>query len=125
MHAKNLIISWIFTLLFSSVLFAGDAQTFSENGVQITVEKDTDSIKGYKAFKITAQNTSGADRSLNAKILLQNNNAKMPKGGSGSCTVFLGLPAGSTKTEVKQCKETSDSNSWVFEIVKVYTFLPK
>jgi hypothetical protein len=115
-----------FLFLITLTMFAAGALSSEEseqNGVKVSVEKAADSIKGFKAFKVVARNTSSGPRSLNMKIYLNDRNRKEPAGAQGECTVFMNLEPGASKSEVKQCKETGTSNDWSIQIIKVYEFL--
>lgn len=111
----------ILIVLTGFSLSAREYQT-SKDGVNVTVKKINDNLKGFKLFQVTVKNTNNTKKTLNSKIFLQNRNVKQPKGGSGDCTIFIQLAPGQTRTEKKQCKETSKSNDWSFEIVKIYNF---
>jgi len=101
----------------------GDAEkTATENGLTVTVKKMADEIKGFKTFAVVAETTSGAKKTLNGRICLEDQTRKQPPCGSGECTIYMELGAGEKKTMKKDCKEASRSNVWSVKIVKVYDF---
>ena len=124
---RKLVNGIAFVLLAAApmALNAKQARTKVKNDVTVTVEKAADKVKGFRAFTVKAVNSSDGPRSLNMKIYLNKSRVKEPTGIRGSCTVFIPLPPGSSKSIVKQCKEKRPSNQWTFRIIKVYKFLLK
>lgn len=118
---KKRILSGILALSAVIPLALWADQTASENGIDVTVKQLPDEIKGFKTFDVTLKSSRKTDHSVQVEIMLNDNTVKEPAGARGKCTVMVGLKGGSTMNEKKQCKETSPSNSFSVQIVKVYS----
>lgn len=117
--------SLIYLLVMVVVVMVGpifaDAQTVTEDGIEVSVSPLPEEIKGFKTFDVTLKSSRGTDHSVQVEILLNNNTVKEPGGARGTCTVMIGLKGGTTMNEKKHCKETASSNSFSVQIKKVFS----
>ena len=103
-------------------LFSIEAQAakrFEKDGIIIELQPAAIEIDGYRNFEVKIMNLAEAPRSVHAQFKLTTRLGD----SAGSCTLFVQLQPGESKTRTKACKETALSRSFTFEIIKVYRML--
>lgn len=101
---------------------AGDARTYRESGLIITVIKLPDEMSGHKTFEVTVTNQNAIKKSLNGRICLFDLRIRQAECGSGECPVYLEVPPKSKVAKKWNCREKSFFSAWTFVIVRVYDY---
>lgn len=106
--------------IISVGIFAQNQTTrYEKDGIIIEVQTQNEEVDGFRSFDLKIMNSTESNRSVHGKFQL------FTKAGqnAGSCTLFVELKPGESKNRSKSCKETALSNTYKFEIVKVYHFI--
>ncbi|MBN1497879.1 MAG: hypothetical protein JXA07_13985 [Spirochaetes bacterium] len=101
---------------------AGEARTYRDSGLIITVIKLPDEMSGHKTFEVTVTNQNAIKKSLNGRICLFDLRIRQAECGSGECPVYMEVPPKSKVTKKWDCREKSFFSAWTFVIVRVYDY---
>lgn len=107
------------TLAQSGVEKTERMERFEKDGIVIELKPLALEMDGYRNFELRIMNLTEAPRSVHGRFRLLSRSGQE----AGSCTLFVELAPGESKTRTKACKETALSRSYRFEIVRVYSFV--
>lgn len=94
-------------------------ERFEKDGIIIELKPLPLEMDGYRNFELRIMNLTESPRSVHGRFQLFSRSGEP----AGSCTLFVELSAGESKTRTKACRETALSRTYRFEIVRVYPFV--
>ena len=88
-----------------------------EHGLEIRVEKQKNEVPGIQEFKVRIRNTKPTERTLHAKITLQDGNTQK------ECTIYLPMPPSAPAVDTVRCQAGDRAVYWQLEVIKVYDMI--